>query len=322
MDVRVLQAPLYGDEKRFYSPGTKKVRRECPEKSSPGDEEVLMKIPYTADNILITVPCEAIKAHGDGVVEGVLVRFTSASDPDTQNEFFSDKTDFCTEFPAKSQVFFHHGLDPEFGKVRYGSGVMELTNEGVFIKAVLDTASEKGKEIYRMAEEGQLGWSSGSQASLVLKDTTSVKGQPVRHILQWPLGIDASLTKMPVEPRNSAWVAVKSLLSVLDEEQFKARLVTEWDGAVNVLEDLLSRMNEVKRLNIESGRAAKASPTSDQYRWRLSRILDIARTLEAELTPLPDSVTAHAAKTNRLTRDISATLAEARLQQQVSQWGL
>jgi len=59
---------------------------------------------------------------------------------------------------------------------------------------------EYEKFIYQMAEKGKLGWSSGTAGHLVEEER---KGNAV-WIKSWPLGLDASLTPTPAEPRNTA----------------------------------------------------------------------------------------------------------------------
>ncbi len=53
---------------------------------------------------------------------------------------------------------------------------------------------------------GQLGWSSGTAAHLVEREEAGEAWK----IKMWPLGLDASLTPTPAEPRNKV-IPLKSL---------------------------------------------------------------------------------------------------------------
>lgn len=234
------------------------------------------------NDIMVTTPHEAVKAVGKGVVSGMLVRFSDAEDTDLTKEYFTKSTNFAVDFPFKSRVYFDHGLDPNFGKKSFGVGQASYDEEtGVSIKATLDMDDRDAVKVFKMAENGELGWSSGTAAHLIVR--TAVKTVPgVREIQQWPLGVDASLTPVPADPKNVAYV--KSLSMLLEEGEFKSMLVNNFDGEIESLEDLLDRVVEVKSLRGDEFKS------TDQYRWRVSRILDLAKSLQAELTPLPDDV--------------------------------
>jgi len=139
-----------------------------------------------------------VKALGDGRVGGYLVRFTSADSPDLTGDYFTAATDFGEHDTAP--VFYQHGLDDVLKNRQLGKGKLRKDDVGMWVEAQLALRDEYEKAIYSMAENNKLGWSSGTATHLVQRELT---GKAYR-IKSWPLGLDASLTPTPAEPRNSA----------------------------------------------------------------------------------------------------------------------
>jgi hypothetical protein len=75
----------------------------------------------------------------------------------------------------------------------------------VFVQGELELRDKYEKAIYTLAEQGKLGWSSGSMSHLVTKTPNGKSFE----IEAWPIG-EASLTPTPVEGRTTA-VPLKSL---------------------------------------------------------------------------------------------------------------
>lgn len=150
---------------------------------------------------------EAVKALGNGKVGGYLVRFSTSSDPDVTQlrDFFTPETDFDLERSTKATVMYDHGLDPVIKKRKLGTGEMKVDEVGIWIEAQLEMRDDYERAIYDMAQAGKLGWSSGSAPHLVERKKVGNANQ----IIRWPLGLDASLTPTPAEPRNAA-VSLKS----------------------------------------------------------------------------------------------------------------
>jgi len=146
-----------------------------------------------------------VKALEGGKVGGYLVRFTTPTDPDLTGDYFSSSTDFGDA--KTSPVLYHHGYDSKIGARRLGTGELRADNVGVWIDAQLNLRDEYEKAIYELAQAGKLGWSSGTAGHLVTREAAG----KAWLIKSWPLGLDASLTPTPAEPRNSA-VTLKSLL--------------------------------------------------------------------------------------------------------------
>ena len=149
---------------------------------------------------------DAVKALGDGKVGGYLVRFGSPDQPDLEGEYFTTSTDFGGA--TKTAVYYNHGLDERLKRRVLGQGDIEIDDVGVWIEAQMELRDEYERAIYEMAEQGKLGWSSGTAGHL----TERIKAEDgeVYQIARWPLGLDASLTPTPAEPRTLA-VTLKSL---------------------------------------------------------------------------------------------------------------
>src|SRR5690606_38607619 len=103
-----------------------------------------------------------------------------------------------------SIVFYHHGMDGTLGIKKLGRMPASLKKDdiGVWIDAQLDLRDEYEQAIFGMAQRGKQGWSSGTASHLVRRQP--VQGKAANWIASWPLGLDASLTPAPAEPRNVA----------------------------------------------------------------------------------------------------------------------
>ena len=140
-----------------------------------------------------------IKSLDNGKVGGYLVMFGGE---DLQGDFFTKSTDFGTA--TKTDVWFNHRqpLETKGGdlltiKQKIGDGEITIDDTGVFLEAVLYNREQYDQML------DSLGWSSGTAAHLVERKSSG-------EITHWPLGLDASLTPIPAEPRTRA-VSLKSL---------------------------------------------------------------------------------------------------------------
>lgn len=154
------------------------------------------------------------KALGGGKVGGYLVRFSGADEPDLTGEFFDARTDYGPQ--TTTPVLYNHGYDPVLGKRSIGAGTLKADDVGIWIEAQLEQRDAYEKAIYRMAEQGKLGWSSGTAMHLVQYEG--------KRIASWPLGLDASLTPTPAEPRNSA-MPLKAWLTTVPALEVEAEAV-------------------------------------------------------------------------------------------------
>lgn len=159
----------------------------------------------------------AIKAEllVDGSVKfgGYLVTFSDAEHPDLTGDFFTKNTDFGDI--DSSDVWFNHRLPIEVNgqAVEYTkklSSRAKLTKDeaGVFAEIVLKARNAYEQAMIDLGLAGKLGWSSGTAGHLVERERVGKAWM----IKTWSLGIDASLTPTPAEPRNIV-VPLKSLIS-------------------------------------------------------------------------------------------------------------
>jgi len=159
----------------------------------------------------------SVKALGDGRVGGYLVKFSTANDPDMTGDYFTSQTDFGDA--DKSPVLYHHGLDVKVGKRVIGDATLRRDEVGIWAEAQLKMRDAYEQTIYKLAEAGKLGWSSGTASHLVER---KAQGN-AQEITRWPLGLDASLTPTPAEPRNSATpiksLSIPSMLDLPETEQ-------------------------------------------------------------------------------------------------------
>lgn len=146
----------------------------------------------------ITLGGHAVKALGDGRVGGYLVRYTDASTPDLQGDYFTPESELG--FYEALPVLYHHGQDKTVGRRVIGRGVVKRDEIGLWVEAQLALRDEYEKYIYDLAEKGKLGWSSGAVSHMVEREQKAVG---VQWIKTWWVA-EASLTPTPAEPRNDA----------------------------------------------------------------------------------------------------------------------
>lgn len=160
----------------------------------------------------------SVKAMGEGLVKGQLVVFADENEPDLEKDFFDKATDYGPH--EKSLVFYNHGIDEHFGKSPLKNiGHLKVDDTGVWMEHQLDMRDEYEQMIYELAEQGKLGLSSGTAPHLIERER---KGSSY-HIKKWYLGIDASYTPTPAEPKTG----VMPLKSFTDADQKDSEESTE-----------------------------------------------------------------------------------------------
>lgn len=237
-------------------------------------------IPIKADETVITTNATAIKAtrtDAGVTLGGYLVTFGGA---DVDGEYFADDTDFGIDESGTVGVYFHHGLAPKFGKRRVSKAALRKDDFGIFAETVLAERDEYERFIVSLAEAGKLGWSSGTAAHLMERET-----QPDGRtkITRWPIA-EASLTHTPAEPR-AAVMPLKSL-------QF-----ADMDGASSKEENPASVVETPTQTN-DAPQGAEEN-IMDITQEQLDEIVNQAATKAAEaaikamppITPNPGSVT-------------------------------
>ena len=195
-------------------------------------------------NINVQMVGGAVKALGDGKIGGYLVRFTDMQSPDLTGDYFTSETELGTV--EALPVLYHHGQDAMIGKRVLGSGKLRKDDIGLWVEAQLALRDEYEASIYKLAEDGKLGWSSGAVAHLVEREQ---KTASVSWIKMWWVA-EASLTPTPAEPRNEA-ATMKSGEAATPEDAVKASasVATENDGTENINEDtMMDNTNEIAEL--------------------------------------------------------------------------
>jgi len=165
----------------------------------------------------------AIKAvkMDDGSVKlgGYLVNYGDAKNTDLTGDFFAADTDFGDV--TESDVYFNHRLPVEAGgkrieyKNRMSRATLTKDEAGIFAEVILTARNDYEKAIIEAGLAGKLGWSSGTAGHLVEREQVGKAWK----ITAWPLGLDASLTPTPAEPRNTV-ISLKSLgVTQVDDRQ-------------------------------------------------------------------------------------------------------
>ena len=220
-------------------------------------------IPIKADETVIATNATAIKAtrtDAGVTLGGYLVTFGGA---DVDGEYFADDTDFGIDESGTVGVYFHHGLAPKFGKRRVSKAALRKDDFGIFAETVLAERDEYERFIISLAEAGKLGWSSGTAAHLMERET-----QPDGRtkITRWPIA-EASLTHTPAEPR-AAVMPLKSLQFVevdgaSGKEESQPDVVetplTQTNEAVKTAEVNTMELTEERLAEIVSEAATKAA---------------------------------------------------------------
>jgi len=148
-----------------------------------------------------------VKALGGGRFAGYGVLFTSADDPDLENEFFVRATDFDLTDRGSVPLMWRHGLDPTFKGRKLARAVPYEDDKGVYFEMRMIATDELTEQLIALGNRSELAFSSGS-ASHVVEKTTMPNG--TRRIDTWPI-VELSMTPKDyaVEPR-AAVVSLKT----------------------------------------------------------------------------------------------------------------
>ena len=256
------------------------------------------------DDILINFGSE-VKAVGNGRVEGYLVRYGTPDDHDLVRDYFTKSTDFLIEDGARSPIYYGHGLDGKIGKRVLGYGTMKSDDVGVWFTGQMALRDDYERAVYGMVEAKKIGFSSGTASHLVEREeTTATDGKKSFKITRWPLGLDASLTPTPCEPRGTSvtgmktWQADRAEQDALDiSEAVKSlhpslTLSDEIDAALVAVENVASRARSANDLRIKSGRVLSSVTRAklQSMHSALSDLLtatEIAPAAEVENEPSP-----------------------------------
>lgn len=170
----------------------------------------------------------AVKALGGGKIGGYGVIFSGAKDHDLQGEYFTKSTDFELEPGERRSIYYRHATHPQIQNRKLGKAVLKEVDEaGAFFEGELNLRDDYERYIYKLAEMGKLGWSTGSAPHLVRKELHVDGEHKASEIKSWPI-IEISLTPCPVEARTSAF-PVKSLEGEIDELDVLIKSDEEYD---------------------------------------------------------------------------------------------
>jgi HK97 family phage major capsid protein len=159
--------------------------------------------------MIVHRPGGALKATGDGIVEGYLISWGGPDDADLEGQWFTPQTELRLEYFPEYPLLYHHGMDQELGLHPIGRiKTLRKDDVGLWVRAQIDMADAYGREVYDMLQQRQFGWSSGSVDHLV---KISKSGEIVR----WPL-YEGSITPTPAQPHKTTVRALKALLPASD----------------------------------------------------------------------------------------------------------
>lgn len=152
---------------------------------------------------LVVTTGPALKALGDGKIGGYLVMFGDATKTDlsAMADYFTPDTDFDLEDgTGKATVLYHHGMDATLKRRKLGRADLRTDEVGVWMESQLALRDDYERAVYSMVEAGKMGLSSGTAPHLVEREA---QANGAHKITRWPLGLDASITPIPAEPRTS-----------------------------------------------------------------------------------------------------------------------
>lgn len=188
----------------------------------------------------------SIKALGNGKIGGHLVLFGDQRTLDLDGEYFDAETDLDLWEGKQTSTYYQHGWDPILKQRKLGRGELSQDDLGVWIEAQLEMRDEYEEQIYGFVEDGKMGWSSGTSPNLIGRERKS-KGT---YISSWPLGLDASLTPTPAEPRIIA-VPLKSYVGV--DLKTLAGETRSWNDPGDKVEAELEKKKKIARAIILGG---------------------------------------------------------------------
>lgn len=182
-----------------------------------------------ANNDALVMYGGTMKAIGNDLYEGYMVKFTNPARPDLTGEYFDNATDFVeSDYPFTGKALYHHGLDSDLDIHPIGEVVnAEKRADGIFGQCKIDfamryktylktlnqpdswkaeqesMADEYEQMLKGLIEAGKLSWSTGALPQGVRTDESG-------HITRWPI-IERSLTPAPAEPEFTRVTPLKSL---------------------------------------------------------------------------------------------------------------
>jgi HK97 family phage major capsid protein len=174
-----------------------------------------------------------IKALGDWELDVLAVPFGDEFTKDSDDEYFTPETNYYLDH-YKPPAFYYHGYSPEgmpmgepalIGKTESA----EVRKDGIWLRVILDKASEFAQRVWESAKQGLARASSGSISHLVRKDDDG-------RIVTWPLAeislFDISGNRQPANQYAVAVPVMKSNFQTagLDLPEWAKDVVKEHDA--------------------------------------------------------------------------------------------
>jgi HK97 family phage major capsid protein len=144
-----------------------------------------------------------VKALDDsGRIGGHLVVWGDEAHKDLQDEYFTPDTDLALSWYPRRPVLYQHGLDGTI-QIKMIGQIERMTPDdvGVWVEAQLDMRDRYVQAVWKLVQQGQLGWSSGSLPHMVQVEHSG-------KIVRWPI-VEGSLTPTPAEPRHTDAISQK-----------------------------------------------------------------------------------------------------------------
>jgi HK97 family phage major capsid protein len=149
-----------------------------------------------------------VKRDRKGHYGGHLVLFGSPDEKDLYGDYFTSGTDYDLQEGQRSATYYQHSFDYHFKSSVLGRATLGMDDLGIWIDTQVQIRDEYLEALDQMIADGMMGWSSGTAGHLVEYQRTG----KAYWIKRWPLGLDASITPSPADPRQSV-ATLKSLQS-------------------------------------------------------------------------------------------------------------
>lgn len=161
------------------------------------EERIHPELPYLKSDTLVQFGSQ-IKRHRQGHYGGHLVLYGSPEEKDLYGDYFTSGTDFDLQ-DMKCAVYYQHTFDYHFKSAVLGRATLGADDLGIWIDTQIQIRDEYLEALDQMVAESMMGWSSGTAGHLVEYQRTG----KAFWVKRWPLGLDASITPSPADPRQA-----------------------------------------------------------------------------------------------------------------------
>ena len=223
-----------------------------------------------------------IKRIDDRKIGGYLALFTTPSDPDLSEDYFTHDTDFDIEDGERRSLYYNHGFDERIGNNKIGSFTTKKDDSGLWIEAQLAARDAYAYDVLKLVEQNALGYSSGAISHLVRRERVN-KNAKSTWLKAWPLG-EGSATTTPCEPRLLA-LPLKSWFNAA--QGTPAAIVSGAAISINTLRELETYLHRDGGLSIQQAktiasrfslRDVESAPEATSDTFRGDALRELART--------------------------------------------